>query len=126
MRCLERNKKTFYYALLEDSREYIDENGNYTGQTENVYGEIKSAKGNISPASGTASAFQYGISERYDYVLVMSDPDFPLDVTSRVWLDCVPKALPDGDFSPKSNAIVVRKSKSLNSVSYRLRLVENG
>lgn len=104
MRCLNRNKVKFYYALYQ-GRVPIEGTGEYAVQ----YSDPVSCEGNISPATGTTATELFGGSEGYDKVLVMDDVRTPIDEYSVLWIDALPTASYD---------YIVRKvAKSLNSVA---------
>ena len=95
MRCMERNKRPFWYALY-DGREEITENGLPTGEYVLKYRDPVRSYANISAGSGQAQAEQFGTAINYDRVIVIDDPDFPAD----------------------ENTILKKAARSLNSVSY--------
>jgi len=77
MRCMNRNKVRFFYALYE-GREFItDEYGNVTGEYEVKYSNPTEFRANISPAMGETLTRQFGDSVSYDKVIVL-DSDAPL------------------------------------------------
>ena len=51
MRCLNRNKISFFYAPYLRKEPIIDEYGNDTGQYEVIYGNPSQIKANISAAT---------------------------------------------------------------------------
>lgn len=113
MRCLNRNKSKFYYALYL-KREPVatsDEYGNeiQTGEYTVVYSDPIAATGNISPASGTMVTELFGGSEGYDKVLMLDKPQTSIDEYSVLWID-VPSTEP-------FNYIVKKVARSLNSVA---------
>ncbi len=102
MRCLNRNKVKFYYALYQ-GRTPIEGTGEYAVQ----YSAPVACMGNISPASGNIAIELFGGNEGYDKVLVMDKA--PIDEYSVLWIDALPTASYD---------YIVRKvAKSLNSVA---------
>jgi len=56
MRCMDRNKIPFYYALYDTKVEIEDDYGNKTGQYELSYGNPIRCKANISAAMGERKA----------------------------------------------------------------------
>ena len=50
MRCVMRNKTSFYYALYTGQTEIIDEYGNATGQYSVQYSDPIKSLGNVSAA----------------------------------------------------------------------------
>lgn len=124
MRCLLKNKVPFWYSLYEESAPITDENGLLTGENTTLYSEPVRAWANISPASSAAVVQPFGTDIRYDKVIVMADPKFPIDEHSLLCLDGEPVCDSNGNMTP--DHIVVRVSRSLNSVSYAVRQVKVG
>lgn len=113
MRCLNRNKRPFYYALYQ-GREAISETDEYgntflTGEYRTKYSEPILELANISPASGTTVTEIFGGSEGYDKVLILAKPNTPIDEYSILWID--------EDTESAHDYIVKKVSKSLNSVA---------
>lgn len=115
MRCLERNKKEFYYALYRDKVPIVDEYGNETGEYRIVYGEPIQTSGNISVAKGEAQTEIFGISTDFDRVIVIDDVKSPITVTSIIFIGIMPNMSADGNYN--NNYIVKAVAESLNSVS---------
>ena len=90
MRCMTRNKTTFYYALYTGQTEIVDEYGNATGQYSVNYGNPIKALGNVSAAQGEMQTRQFGDSESYDKVIVLDDANTPIDEYSILWVDTPP------------------------------------
>jgi len=93
MRCLERNKQTFYYCLLDPTKEVrmLDEYGNETGETIPYYDAHVSARANISPATGQSSVEQFGNLEGYDKVIVTDDLTCPITESTVLFVDKAPE-----------------------------------
>ena len=131
MRCLARNKSTFFYALHEGQIELIDEYGNATGQYSVKYGDPVRMCGNVSAAQGEIQSRQFGESETYDKVLVLDKPKVPIDEYSILWVDSRPEltaeghlALNDkGEVKTPHDYIVKKVARSLNSVSIAISKV---
>lgn len=115
MRCLERNKKEFYYALYRDKVAIVDEYGNETGEYRIIYGEPIKTSGNISVAKGEAQTEIFGISTDFDRVIVIDDVKSPIKVTSIIFIGIMPNMSSDGNYN--NNYIVKAVAESLNSVS---------
>ncbi len=111
MRCLIRNKRIFFAALLLRTEPVRDEYGNETGESRNVYGEPFEVRGNISAARGELSTRQFGENEGYDRVIVLDDPNCEIDEYSVLWIDSTP------DGGAPYDHIVKKAARSLNSVS---------
>ena len=122
MRCMARNKTTFYYALYTGQTEIIDEYGNATGQYSVTYDNPLKALGNVSAAQGEMQTRQFGDSESYDKVIVLDDVNTPIDEYSILWVDTPPKL--DGGSTKTPHDYVVKKvARSLNSVSIAISKV---
>ena len=122
MRCLVRNKATFYYALYEGQTEIVDEYGNATGQYSVTYSEPVKALGNVSPAQGEMQTRQFGESETYDKVIVLDNPGTPIDEYSILWVD-TPPVMDGGSTATPHDYIVKKVARSLNSVSIAISKV---
>lgn len=110
MKALKRNKVKFYYApFLERQR---SEKG-YGFRS--IYGEAVAEMGNISPATGNTSVEQFGNNVDYDKVIVLDDPNTPIDENSILFLDIEPQKNTDGDYI--YDYVVKKVARSLNSTS---------
>lgn len=116
MRSLERNKKTFFYALYTGKEEVIDSFGRKTGQYTLTYSSPKEYKANISPATGTTDLAQFGQNTDYSHVISTSNMDCPFDETTHLWI-----GIPNTD---PYNFVVVRRAESLNCISFAIREVK--
>ena len=131
MRCLDRNKRSFYYALFIEKRPIMDEYGNETSENEIVYGKPVSCKGNISAARGETATRQFGEDEGYDRVIVLDKPDTPIDEYAVLWVDSIPSLTEKGELATDENGevvtpwdyIVKKVARSLNSVSIAISKV---
>ena len=123
MRCLARNKATFYYALYTGQDEIIDEYGNATGQYSVTYGNPTKALGNVSAAQGEMQTRQFGESESYDKVIVLDDVNTPIDEYSVLWVDTLPLPNGDGSTDTPHDYVVKKVARSLNSVSIAISKV---
>ena len=131
MRCLNRNKRSFYYALFIEKRPIVDEYGNETSENEIVYGKPVSCKGNISAARGETATRQFGEDEGYDRVIVLDKPDTPIDEYAVLWVDSTPSLTEEGELTTDENGevvtpwdyIVKKVARSLNSVSIAISKV---
>lgn len=131
MKTLIRNKSKFYYALFESKIPKVDEYGNNTGEYEVRWGKLLEYSANISAAKGETSTRQFGESENYDRVIVMSNDSPKIDEYTVLWIDTVPKL--DGDGSLLLNEdgsvvtphdyIVKKVARSINSVSIAISRV---
>ena len=117
MRCLERNKIRIYYANFRDKTHIRDEYGNLTGEYDIVYDNPVMVKANVSAARGESTTRQFGEDESYDRVIVMDDPNVPIDVSSVLWIEVAPEINEDGSTDTPYDYIVKQVATSLNSVS---------
>ncbi|MBQ3265207.1 MAG: hypothetical protein IJH07_05465 [Ruminococcus sp.] len=116
MRCMKRNQKLFYYAPYL-RRETPDKGYGYSA----VYGDAVAMRGNISPATGSANAEQFGNNIEYDRVIVLDDPDCPIDENAILFIDVEPTKNDDGNYV--NDYIVKKVARSLNSVSIAISRV---
>ena len=123
MRCMMRNKATFYYALYTGQTEIVDEYGNATGQYSVTYGNPTKALGNVSAAQGEMQTRQFGDSEIYDKVIVLDDVNTPIDEYSTLWVDALPYLKKDGSTETPHDYVVKKVARSLNSVSIAISKV---
>ena len=125
MKCLARNKSTFYYALYVRKDAIVDEYGNTTGEFEIVYGNPLSYAANISAAKGETQTRQFGENELYDKVIVADNSVPAIDEYSVLWIDIVPQLDANGALATDENGnvitpfdyVVKKVAVSLNSVS---------
>jgi hypothetical protein len=117
MRALHRNKIRIFYANYRDKIPLKDEYGNLTGEYEISYDNPIAIMANVSAARGEATTRQFGDDEGYDRVIVLDDPQFPIAVTSILWVDTPPAIAGDGSTDTPHDYIVKQVATSLNSVS---------
>ena len=122
MRCLERNKSTFYYCLYEGEQYATDGEGYETGERVIVYSDPVEVRANISPARGNISVEQFGNDLQYDKVIVLDDVTCPIDEHSVLFIDKSPAF--DSDETPLFDYIVKKVARSLNRVSIAIAKVE--
>ena len=123
MRCMVRNQSKFYYALYIDSAETIDEYGNGTGEYEVSHSNPIKAFGNVSSARGETQVRQFGESESYDKVIVLDNPNIPINEYSILWVDTLPHLNDDGTTETPHDYVVKRVARSLNSLSIAISKV---
>ena len=131
MRCLARNKCTFFYALHNGQIELIDEYGNASGQYKVIYTDPVEIKGNVSAAQGEMQTRQFGKSETYDKVIVLDNQLAPIDEYSVLWVDSLPELTIKGQLATDENGeiktphdyIVKKVARSINAVSIAIRKV---
>lgn len=131
MKCMDKNKVGFAYALFKGKVPIKDEYGNVTGEFEVIYGNPMEFFANISAARGETTTRQFGDTESYDKVIVM-DNDAPLvDEYSVLWVDTKPQLNEDGTLTVNVEGeiiiphdyIVKKVAKSMNSVSIAISKV---
>ena len=123
MQGMVRNKRKFYYALYIDEKELTDENGNITGEYGVVYGNPVFAKGNVSSEMGEVQSRQFGGSESYDKVIVLDNPNTPIDEYSILWVDTLPHLNDDGSTDTPFDYVIKKVARGLNSVSIAISKV---
>jgi hypothetical protein len=117
MRSLRRNQIRIFYANYRSKTPNKDEYGNLTGEYSIAYDHPVEIKANVSAARGEATTRQFGDDERYDRVIVLDDPSFPITTTSILWIDTLPEIAEDGSTKTPHDYIVKQVATSLNSVS---------
>ena len=123
MRCMTRNKSTFYYASHIGETEIVDEYGNFTGEYSLNYGNPVKMSGNVSAAQGEIQNRQFGESESYDKVIVLDDRNTPINEYSVLWVDTLPHLNEDGSTDTPHDYIVKKLARSLNGVSIAISKV---
>ena len=120
-----RNRKTFWYALYDSDAVIVDDHGYESGENSITYSNPVQCEANISPAQGEAAVRQFGEDVRYDRVLVMEDPNTPIDELAVLWIDREPELNDDGTLKTSESGAVLTPwdyivkgvARSLNSVS---------
>ena len=120
---MERNKQVFYFSSFTDKVGIVDEYGNRTGEYEVVFNNPTKLSGNISAAMGEMQNRQFGESELYDKVIVLSNPNVSIDEYSILWVDTLPTLKEDGSTDTPHDYIVKKIARSLNSVSIAISKV---
>ena len=113
MRCLRRNKTSYWYGRYVDSGIAYDEWGNESGK-DITYSKPVKAKANISPARNVDVIALFGTELNYDKVLCMDEA--PFDENALLWIDTDPAPAQDGTATQPPDYIVKRIAPSLNSV----------
>ncbi|MDR0821695.1 MAG: hypothetical protein LBN40_04440 [Oscillospiraceae bacterium] len=132
MRCMSRNKVTFFYALYERKEAITDDYGNTTGEFEVIYGNPLEYSANISAAKGETQTRQFGENEVYDKVIVADNTVPPIDEYSVLWIDTLPQLDETGALATDETGkvitpydyIVTKVARSLNSVSIAVSKVK--
>lgn len=125
MRCLNKNKQTFHYALYLGNEEIKNSDGFYTGERKAKYSEPHEMRANISAARnasyGSVSTEAFGTDIQYDKVIVIDNPKCEIDEHTILCID-IPFTVTDGVMP--YDYVVVKVARSLNSVSYAIQRVE--
>lgn len=132
MRCMSRNKVTFFYALYERKEAIKDDYGNTTGEYEIFYGNPLKYSANISAAKGETQTRQFGENEVYDKVIVADNTVPPIDEYSVLWIDTTPQLDESGALATDESGkvitpydyIVTKVARSLNGVSIAVSKVK--
>jgi len=117
MRCMNRNKVRFFYALYEGRESITDEYGNTTGEYVIKYSNPVEFYANISAAMGETQSRQFGESVSYDKVIVMDSNAPAIDEYSILWIDTMPQLNEDGSTTTPYDYVVKKVAKSLNVMS---------
>ena len=117
MRTLNRNKIRIFYANYNAKTPLKDEYGNLTGEYKITYGNPVAVMANVSAARGESTTRQFGEDVRYDRIIILDDPRFPIAETSILWIDAAPEIAEDGTTETPHDYIVKQVAPSLNSVS---------
>lgn len=116
MRCMKRNQTGFYYALYLGKTELTDDYGNPSGEYEITRGNPVPVQGNISAARGEITTRQFGEDATYDKVIVLDNPDTPIDEYTVLWIDTLP-VIVNGATTTPYDYVVKKVARSINSVS---------
>lgn len=116
MRCLNRNKRTIYYALHIGETPNVDEYGNETGESSPAYGATTELRCNVSSASGEEAVQAFGSFANYTRAICVADVNCPISEDTIVWFGV--------ENTGPHNYIVVRKADSKNGILYALQEVK--
>ncbi len=122
MRGLRRNERTFYYAQYVGKTDIKDTEGNDTGEFKVEYSKPIRARGNISASTGVSETEMFGANVKYDKVIIIANPKFPMDEYSILFIEKPYEE--DDEGNPLPDYVVKRVARSLNSVSYAISKVE--
>ena len=123
MKCLERNKTSFWYSSYIGKSEIIDEYGNRTGEYQIERANPIKYRANISSARGETESQLFGDTENYDRVIALDNVSPVIDEYTILWLDTKPRVTASGELErdisgqilTPHNYIVKKVAKSLNS-----------
>ena len=134
MHDLSRNRQDIWFANPTGEFFYLeDENGNKTGEKEVSYKEPVKTKMSMATSSGAnnlgsqgmAELKPYGITTGYTHRAVTYDMNCEMNEESRVWYGIEPfKVVNNQTVAVPHNFMVVRKSPSLNHITYYLKEVD--
>ena len=102
MRSLKKNKSTLYYALYNEKKEIVDENGDFTGEYIVGYSAPEFFNANLSAGKGSAQADIFGVNVDFTRTISTTELSLPITETSLVWYETEPKLLKDGTADPDS------------------------
>lgn len=91
MKNLRRNKVPFWYCAFDHKEELIDEDGNRTGDYAVFYAPPVRLTGNVSVAHGEVQDELFGRSISYDKVILLDDPNCPMQEDSVLFVDREPQ-----------------------------------
>lgn len=111
----------FWYLLLDKSEPIADEYGNETGEYQLTYKPAVQMRASISADTGMSTVLQFGNFPDYDKVILVDDPNCPIDENAVLFVDKPPEY--DEDGHPAYDYVVQRVSRSLNTVAYGIRKV---
>lgn len=131
MRCLNRNKVDFFYALYEGREAVVDNSGRFTGEYRVKYGDPIHGRVNISAAKGETLMRQFGEDESYDKIVVADIGSFPIDEFSRLWVDVLPVLNDEGALKRDETGGIItpydyevkKVAKSINNVLFAISKV---
>lgn len=147
MRTLRRNKQTLWYANPTGTEYVTDVNGFKTGDRKTTYGTPQEIRMSMNFASNVGSdghstnaiLDMQGIVTGYAWTAVTDDIDCPVTEESILWYEKEPTKTVtvtrtvDGQTVTErqtvltaNNLLVIRKVKSLNSVTYYLKEADVG
>lgn len=121
MRCLKRNKQTFYYCTYDGKAPLLDENGYKLGYGI-AYSEPIEHKAYISISTGETEVFPFGNNEEYDKIIITEDMNCPIDEQTVLFIDKEPEC--DDNNNPMFDYRVRRVAKSLNHIMYAISKVK--
>lgn len=146
MQTLEANEKYLWYALQTGTKTPItDSNGFKTGENEHDYGEPVKVRMSMATSSGANNLGSQGIAELevfgidtgYTARAVTYDMACPIDETSHIWYGIDPTRVVRTELTVNGetttveetvavqyNYVVVRRSVSINHITYYLKEVD--
>lgn len=98
MRCLDRQRQWVLVTRFVERRQARDAQGRLTGTHELVYSNQVPVLASVSAAKGQAQDSMFGIDLDYDRTLLVDDPNFAIEESSRLWVDCLDPELVESFF----------------------------
>ena len=121
MKCMGRNRISFYYALYNGRKRVLDDDGKATGEWYVDYKTPVLMRASVSAAKGDTQTEQFGNSLEYDRVIVTDNMKCPIDEHSVLCID-VPVSYSGEQLV--YDYVVKRVAKSLNSISIAISRVD--
>lgn len=122
MRLLDRNKKTFYYALYSTKAMATDTDGNYTGEYGITYATPVKVSAYVGATRGTwtmssgSTIDQFGLDVDYDKTIQLEGVDWNISEDTVLWVD-------DTDTTHPYDYIVKRIAKYLDHITLAIKKV---
>ena len=123
MRCLNRNKRTIYYALYSGKEAIKDTSGNRPGEWKITYSTPVQMEANVSAAKGTATLGWFGINMDYTKTIVVDDANCPISETTILWIDTMPALSATGATVTVHDYVVTGVARSINGTAYAISKV---
>ena len=134
MRALQRNKRSFWFALYEGEEKVRDEEGFLTGEIRIKFGKPQQGFANISSAQGYTETLSFGDNVSYDKIILFDHSDgilLRIDEHSVLWIDVIPQLAEDGSLLLDDNGeevtphdyVVRRVSQSINDTTVAISRV---
>ena len=87
MRCARINQRRIYYANYAGLTPVLDENRYDTGEKISSYSTPVEIMANVSPATGETDVAYFGNDLKYDRVVIIDDPQTPINEQSVMVID---------------------------------------
>lgn len=123
MRDLKKNTRRMWYALFDNKKPILDENGDETGDTEPGCSAPVEFYANLSAGKGSAQAEVFGTDVDFNRSISTTDLSLPITETSLVWYETEPVMLADGSADPYSAdyEVAARPADGLNELVIALK-----
>lgn len=87
MRCARINQRRIYYATYLGRTDVVDASGYDTGESVVSYSTPVEIMANVSPATGETDVAYFGNDLTYDRVIIIDDPNTPINEQSVMVID---------------------------------------